>query len=70
MSNNKKFTLSKHFTYFKEVQRRNSTTLKHNFFGSTIERLPKYELYPPTKEGLNLSNAKLKNKSYFFKNLK
>jgi hypothetical protein len=65
MSNNKKFTLSKNFTYFKEVHQQNSTTLGHNLFGSTIEILPKYELYPPTKEALNLSNTKLKYQSYF-----
>jgi hypothetical protein len=65
MSNNKKFTLSKNFTYFKEVHKKNSTTLGHNFFGSTIEILPKHELYPPTKEALNLSNTKLKYQSYF-----
>jgi hypothetical protein len=65
MSNNKKFTLSKNFTYFKEVHKKNSTTLGHNLFGSTIEILPKYELYPPTKEALNLSNTKLKYQSYF-----
>jgi|688.fasta_scaffold753870_2 hypothetical protein len=50
---NQKFTLVKNFTYFKEEHRQNSTTLGHNFLGSTTESLTLYGLNHPTEGGLN-----------------